>query len=172
MDFFDFYKFEPSFLLDEAELKKCFLQKSREYHPDFYTLESAEKQAEILQISTKNNEAYKVLADFDLRMKYILNEKNILLGEGKDKLDQSFLMEMMEINEEMMEVQMDPNPASIVSISTQIEAFEKNLFASITSFLKKPLDAMTEKELAEIKQYYLKKKYLLRLKENLGQVGV
>ena len=105
MDYFDFYEMAPSFQIDEVALKKLFLKKSREYHPDFFTMASEEKKNEILLLSSKNNEAYKILSDLDKRMKYILEEKNVLKGEGQDKLDQFFLMEMMDINESIMELQ-------------------------------------------------------------------
>lgn len=167
MEYFDFYNMPVSFELEEEELKLLFLQKSREYHPDFYTLASEEKKAEILLLSSKNNEAFKTLNDFDLRMKYILGQKEILKGEGQDKLDQMFLMEMMDINEAIMEVQMDPDPKEKEKIIGEVEKIDASIYESIVAILKKPFEEISEKEFEEIKQYYLKKKYLIRIRENL-----
>ncbi|NJN78060.1 MAG: DnaJ domain-containing protein [Saprospiraceae bacterium] len=80
-------------MLNEKALKKKFYQLSKQFHPDFYTLESEEKQAEILELSTINNDAYKTLSDFDKRMEYILKEKGVYAEEGQNKVPQDFLME-------------------------------------------------------------------------------
>lgn len=169
MEYFDFYNIPVSFLIDEKNLKKQFLIKSREFHPDFYTLESEEKQGEILKSSTLNNKAYKVLKDFNLRMKYILDQSKTLKGEGQDKLDQSFLMEMMELNEALMELRFEPNEAESQKLRSQVIAFEKELKAKVEPFLNKDFKSLTADDLESIKQYYLKNKYLNRLEENLSK---
>ncbi len=172
MEYFDFYDIPVSFLIDEKELKKQFLKKSRAFHPDFFTLESEEKQEEILKSSTLNNAAYKVLKDFDLRMKYILDQKEILKGEGQDKLDQAFLMEMMDINEALMELQFEPNDTEIQKLLSQIKSFEQGLIAEVDSFFQKDFNSLSLDQLDSIKQYYLKKKYLSRLEENLAKMDL
>ncbi len=58
MTYFEFYKIPLSFKVDKAALKRQFYALSKQYHPDFYTLASEEKQAEILELSTLNNKAY------------------------------------------------------------------------------------------------------------------
>ena len=70
MTYFEFYDIPVSFKVDATALKRTFYALSKKYHPDFFTLETAEKQAEILELSTLNSQAYKTLSDFDLRMKY------------------------------------------------------------------------------------------------------
>ncbi len=83
MNFFEFYNIPIAFKLDEAALKKTFYANSKKYHPDFHTLESEDKQDEILELSTINTEAYKILSDFDKRMKYILDLKGTMAAEGE-----------------------------------------------------------------------------------------
>jgi len=172
MEYFEFYNLPISFLVDEKSLKRQFLKKSREFHPDFYTLESKEKQEDILKYSSLNNAAYKVLKDFDLRMKYILTQSGTLQGEGKDKLEQSFLMEMMDINEALMELQFEPNEAESQKILSQIKAFETELKTDVEDFLVKEINSLSADDLESVKQYYLKKKYLNRLEENLSKINL
>ncbi|HRD80271.1 MAG TPA: Fe-S protein assembly co-chaperone HscB, partial [Saprospiraceae bacterium] len=62
MNYFEFFRLPLSFQLDEEALRKAFYANSKKYHPDFYTLESEEKQTEILELSTINNQAYHTLA--------------------------------------------------------------------------------------------------------------
>ena len=96
MNYFELYDIPVSFKVDKKALKKKFYELSRKFHPDFYTLEGEAKQAEILELSSLNNEAYKVLKDFNKRMKYVLDLKKIIAEEGKNKIPQAFLMEMMD----------------------------------------------------------------------------
>jgi len=172
MEYFELYSLPVSFLIDEKDLKKQFLKKSREFHPDFFTLESEEKQEDILRSSTLNNAAYKVLKDFDLRMKYILTQSGTLKGEGQDKLEQSFLMEMMDINEALMELQFEPNEVESQKLLSQIKAFETDLKKDVETFLAKEINSLSTDDLESVKQYYLKKKYLNRLEENLSKMNL
>ena len=81
MNFFEFYEIEPSFILDEASLKKKFYQKSREFHPDFFINESEEKQAEVLYQSTYNTNAYDALSNERKRIAYVLEMNGLSLLE-------------------------------------------------------------------------------------------
>lgn len=171
MSYFEFYKIPITFFFDEKALKKQFYRMSKQYHPDFYTLESEEKQAEVLELSTLNNNAYKVLSDFDKRMKYILDLKGALAEEGKNKIPQLFLMEMMDINEALMELEFDFDATAFAQTKAEIIATETALYQEIKSILE-VCDENSDKlndNLDAIKSYYFKKRYLLRLHENLAK---
>ena len=90
MNYFEFFDIPVSFFPDEAALKRYYYENSKKYHPDFYTLESEDRQAEVLELSTFNNEAYKTLSDFDKRMKYILTLEDALAEEGANQLPPGF----------------------------------------------------------------------------------
>jgi len=168
MKFFNFFELPISFQLDEADLRKRYLSNSKRFHPDFYTLETPEKQAEILQLSSLNNEAYRTLSDFDQRMKYILEEKGLLV-EGKNEIPQIFLMDMMDINEQLMELEFDFDPKVLDAVKQEVEAKEKELQAELEPVIQGYLEeTSSEVELNSIKNFYLKKRYLLRIKENLS----
>ncbi|MBI3232642.1 MAG: hypothetical protein HYZ42_01135 [Bacteroidetes bacterium] len=100
-DFFAFYGLTPSLELNPALLKKLFFEKSRTFHPDFFANESEEAQADALKQSTLNNEAYKTLLDPQSRLKHFLQLNGELLQEDKTSLPPDFLMEMMDLNEEI-----------------------------------------------------------------------
>jgi molecular chaperone HscB len=168
MKFFDFFELPVAFKLDEADLRKRYLSNCKRFHPDFYTLETPEKQAEILQLSSLNNEAYRTLSDFDQRMKYILEEKGLLV-EGKNDIPQNFLMDMMDINEQLMELEFDFDPQVLDAVKQEVEAKEKELQAELDPVIQGYLEEnASEVELNTIKNFYLKKRYLLRIKENLS----
>jgi molecular chaperone HscB len=168
MQFFDFFELPIRFILDEADLRKRYLSNSKRFHPDFYTLESVEKQAEILQRSSLNNEAYRILSDFDQRIKYILEEKGLLV-EGQNEIPQDFLLAMMDINEQLMELEFDFDPAILSTVKQEVEAREAALLAEVKPILQAYEEEKSgAEELNAIKNFYLKKRYLLRIKENLS----
>jgi len=170
MNYFEFFDIPIAFKIDEAELKKRFYENSKKYHPDFYTLESEEKQTEILELSTLNNEAYQTLADFDRRLKYILELKNALAEEGKNEVPQDFLMEMMDINEVLMELEFDFDEAKYAEALEQVKAQESSIYEEVADLIKNYDDEKTtDAELSAIKDFYLKKRYLLRIRENLSK---
>ncbi|RYF47962.1 MAG: Fe-S protein assembly co-chaperone HscB [Cytophagaceae bacterium] len=83
MNYFELYELPITFNPDQSQVKKQFYALSKKYHPDFYINEPAEKQQEVLELSTQNNKAYNVLKDPQKRLQYIL-ELNNLLPEGAD----------------------------------------------------------------------------------------
>jgi molecular chaperone HscB len=160
MQYFDLYDLPISFLLDVKALKKKFYQLSKQFHPDFFTLESEEKQAEILELSTVNNEAYKTLSDFDKRMEYILKEKGVYAEEGQNKVPQDFLMEL----------EFDFEMEAYETAKEQTENLDNNIYQEIKSMLENYIDETTlTADLEKIKDFYFKRKYLLRIQNNLSK---
>lgn len=171
MNYFEFFDIPISFMVDEGDLKIKFYRNSRKYHPDFYTLEVPQKQQEILQLSSLNNEAYRTLSDFDKRMQYILQEKGLLVeGEGKLALPQDFLMDMMDINEKLMELESDGNEYQLSIVETEVTQILHQLETEIQGSLKAYKDPPDNPEILQnILIFYYKKKYLLRIQESLSK---
>ncbi len=170
MNYFEFYGIPISFKVDAGVLKKIFYANSKKYHPDFFTLESDEKQAEILELSTLNTEAYKTLSDFDKRMKYILDLKGVMAAEGENKLPQDFLMDMMDINEAIMELEFDFDETIYHKALTDAQHIENQIFKEIEPILDSYDEAVTPlSQLEVVKKFYLKKRYSLRIRENLSK---
>lgn len=170
MNYFEFFGIPVAFVIDEAALKQAFYANSKKYHPDFYTLADEEKQAEILELSTLNNKAYQTLQDFDKRMAYILELKEVFAEEGANEVPQDFLMEMMDINEALMELEFDFDPESFEKVQQQLQDFENQLYSEVEDFIVHYDDLQPSKEALEaIKEYYFKRRYLLRIRENLSK---
>ena len=170
MNYFEFFEIPECLSIDEVGLKQKFYANSKRFHPDFFTLDSTEKQAEALEMSTLNNTAYKVLSNFDKRLKYFLDIRKVLNEEGQNKLPQEFLMEMMEVNESLMELQFDFDQDSYEGLLGAIASSKASETALISSLLPKSSDEMTEDDLSTLKNYYLKSKYLIRLEQNLRKL--
>ena len=170
--YFAFYDLPEVFLLDEATLKRKYYQLSRELHPDFHAQATPAAQAEALRLSTLNTDAYRTLANADTRMAYLLGLHGLLEeGSAQNQLPPDFLMEVMELNEQLMELEADPDPATQAAVSQEVTALADTLDAGIQPVLagypQLPPDHRPA-ALAQVRTYYLKKRYLLRLQQQLA----
>lgn len=170
MNYFDFFGFPVSFRVDESALRRVFLQNSKKYHPDFHTLADEAEQTRMLELSTLNNEAFKTLSDPDRRMRYIL-EINGLLGEedSQPSLPQDFLMEMMDLNEMLFELELDADAARYAVALQKTDDFEKGLEAEIQPIVERWTAEEGTAPLLAVRDFFLKKRYLLRIRENLSK---
>lgn len=170
MEYFEFYGLTPKLGVDTADLKRRFYQKSRELHPDFHSMEDEETQAKTMDLAAFNNKAYHTLRDPSKRIQYVLQQKNLLAEEGENKLPQAFLMEMMDLNEALMDVKMDPTPEGTASVKDQIAQLRDELDGSIASlFDLEQLEDLSADDWSALHDHHLKTKYLERLEENLSK---
>jgi len=168
MNYFEFYNIPISFKVNAAELKKKYFELSKLYHPDFHTTGTSSEIEEVLEKSTLNTNAYKVLTSFESRMKYILQLKGIIDSEEKYNLPNSFLMEMMDLNEAIDELQFDSNVLKKEKIVSEIKEFENQLIQSVQILIEaENIENFTSTDFEKLKEYYFKKKYLKRLEEQL-----
>lgn len=170
-DYFAFYGLPESFLPDEAVLKRLYYARSRETHPDFHATTSAENQAAMLAQATLNTDAYRTLADPDQRMAYLLRRHG-LLEEGKQEpLPSDFLLDMMDLNEQLMELETTPNATAVAQVAADVTALANTLDAGIQPVLAGyeglPADHRPA-ALQQIRTYYLKKRYLLRIQQQVA----
>jgi molecular chaperone HscB len=173
MDYFELYGLPVSFNPDPKIVKQKFYALSKQYHPDFYVNESEEKQEEVLQLSTLNNKAFQVFGDLQKRIHYVLTLKGMLAEGDHYALPQSFLMEMMDVNEALMELQFEPDPEKLASITSEISAIETALQDELSG-LTVAFDSQSPEEqettLKAIKDLYYRNKYLYRIRESLAKI--
>jgi len=161
MDYFQFYNIPLKFQIDKDLLRLGYLENSKKFHPDFYVNESESAREAVLIQSTFNNNAYKTLNNDHLRMKYILELEGVLVEGEKESLSQDFLMEMMDVNEEISLADKE----GMVSIREKIASIESGLNEELQKLCDE-FDATGDHELLQaIKVIYLKKRYLWRIME-------
>ena len=164
MQYFEIFNIPISLTVDAGSIKKKFYQLSRQYHPDFFAQASAEEQADALEKSALLNKALKVLSNTDATIKYVLEEKGLLVEDEKYKLPPDFLMEVMELNEQIQEAKLEADEAALSNIAKQIEQLNTSIYAPVKAIVEHfQEDTISEKELLQVKQYYFQKKYLDRI---------
>ena len=164
MNYFELYEMPVSLQVDKKYLQDKYFDLQKRYHPDFFSNESEEEQADVLEKSSMINRAYKTFQNDDETIKYVLQLKELLEEEEKYQLPPDFLTEMMELNEALMEV----DDSSLEETETKINQLEKHLYDEVQNIVEYyNEDTTTNEQLLQVKDYYYKKKYLGRILERL-----
>jgi len=164
MNYFELYEMPVTMKPDIQQVKQKFYELSRRYHPDFYTNASDEEQAETLEKSSLVNKAFKAFQNGDETIKYVLQLNGLLEEEEKYKLPPAFLMEMLELNEQIADAKMEDDTAALQQIQSTIHDIQSNLYEPVQQIVEHYQEGVTTKEeLLQVKDYYYKKKYLTRI---------
>jgi molecular chaperone HscB len=164
MNYFELYDIPESLQPDKNVVKQKFYQLSRQYHPDFYTQQTEGEQADSLEMSSLINKAFKVFQNPDATIKYVLQIKGLLEEEEKYELTPDFLMEVMELNEQLMDAKIEDDKAAIEKVKAGINTLQAEIFEPVKTIVETYTEGATPTEdLLKVKEYYFKKKYLNRI---------
>lgn len=162
MNYFELFEIPVQLKVDKSLLPKKYFELSRKYHPDFFTNAGEEDKAMALERSALLNKAFKTFQNPDETIKYVLQLKGLLQEEEKYELPPDFLMEVLEINEQLMD-KGDNN-----GIETRIDQLQTEIYEPVKKNLEGYQEGITtEKELLQVKEYYYKKKYIDRIRKEL-----
>lgn len=158
MNYFELFKIPVSLRVDKSTLPKKYFELQRQSHPDFHANTGQDEQAEMLERSSQINKALQTFRDEDLTIKYVLQLKGLLEEEEKYSLPPEFLMEVMELNENISD-----HSADLVKL------FEDNIYKSVKEIIEHYDDNHPQTgDLLKVKEYYFKKKYLRRILERIA----
>lgn len=157
MNYFELFGLPVSLQIDSSQLAKKYFELQKQSHPDYFTQSTEAEQEEALEKSSTINKALKIFKDKDSTIKYLLQLKGLLEEDEKYQLPPAFLMEVMELNEELT-----------ADSGEVIHGLEQEMYAAVQPLIEHYDDGkVTTKELLQIKEYYFKKKYLQRILDRL-----
>ncbi|HMC99807.1 MAG TPA: iron-sulfur cluster co-chaperone HscB C-terminal domain-containing protein [Ferruginibacter sp.] len=158
MNYFELFDIPVSVRVDQTKLAQKYFELQKKFHPDFFAQSTEAEQAEALENSSAANKALKIFKNEDATIKYVLQLKGLLEEEEKYQLPPEFLMEMMDLNEDLSE-----------DSALQIQTLENQLHSEVAPIINSYNDAsITYAELMQLKEYYYKKKYLQRILDRLA----
>jgi molecular chaperone HscB len=164
MDYFELFGLPQSLSIDKSRLAQRYFELQKKYHPDFYTTATEAEKEEVLEKSAFINQALKTLQNSDATIAYVLQQKGLLEAEEKYPLPPDFLMEMMELNEELTDAGTVPEE--------RLVAAESGLYEDVRHIVENyDTASTTEAELLQVKEYYYKKKYLQRIRERIRNIA-
>jgi molecular chaperone HscB len=168
MNYFELFEIPVQLKVDKDALSGKFFELSRKYHPDYFVNKGGEAQAESLEKSALLNKAFKAFQNPDETIKYVLQLKGLLEEEEKYELPPGFLMEVLDINEKLMDLQIENDPAIMSNLQVTIDNLQSEIYEPVKEIVEHYQEGATsEKELLQVKEYYYKKKYLRRIQEQL-----
>ncbi len=168
-NYFTLYNLPVSFSPDPVVVKQKYYELSRQYHPDKFANAGSHEHALALRIAAMNNDAYKTLRDADATMAYVLRIAGVLEEEEKYQLPAAFLMEMMDLNEAISDYEDDTTNTKARETATATLKEQMDEWETATNRLKQQYSAGAPNPalLAQLKDMYMRKKYLLRIADRL-----
>ncbi len=120
---FELFGLPVTFDIDTDELAVRYRELQRRVHPDKFANASDQERRLSMQLATMVNEAFQTLKDPVRRGRYLLSLRGIDLGDETDTtMDPAFLLEQMELREELEEVRQADNPhKQLAELANRIE---------------------------------------------------
>ena len=170
MNYFEIFGIPVQLKVDKTDLPKKYFELNKKFHPDFYGNATPAEQEHALEITANLNKAYKTFQNPDETIKYVLQLKGLLEEEEKYQLPPDFLMEVLEINEQLMDLKMEENPGLKDNLQSSIFNLQSEIYEPVKTIIENYQDGVTtEQELLQVKEYYYKKKYLNRIIRELSE---
>jgi molecular chaperone HscB len=168
-NYFTLFDLPMSLCPDVASVKSRFYKLSKQYHPDRVAQTDEAAKADVLHKAALINDAYKTLSDPDKTMAYVLRMHHLLEDEEKYNLPPDFLMDMMELNESVSDYEDAPEKESLKNQAHQALVAQLGQWNAAIQPLLTAFEQAEDKEpvLLKIKDFYFRKKYLLRIRERL-----
>ncbi|MBL7766446.1 MAG: DnaJ domain-containing protein [Chitinophagaceae bacterium] len=167
MDYFELFQLPVSLKVDKKQVEKKYYQLCREFHPDHIPQEDSAKIELALSETARIHAARTVLEDANKRLEYLLKEKGHILPDEKYSLPPAFLAEMMDLNEQLMELEFEPNEDVSKEVKQALTALEQHLSEEVKPYFEMDTFVATDNEWEMLKAYYYKRKYLQRVAEKL-----
>jgi molecular chaperone HscB len=186
MNYFELFEIPVQLKVNATALSKKFFELSRKYHPDYHAQSAGVMQTEALERSAMLNKAWKTFQDPQATIKYVLQWKGLLEEEEKFDLPSDFLMEVLELNEQLMELDqsavdgqqsavenrqstVDGQQSAAAALKAEVTRLEKEIYEPVKEIVEHYEEGVTSgKELLQVKDYYFKKKYLDRIHRQLA----
>lgn len=167
MNYFEFYDIPVSFRPDKALVRKRYIEISRKSHPDFFAVKSAGEKENSLDVSTVNTKAYQVLNNDDQLIQYVLGLHGMAEDGEKYQLPQEFLMDMMDVNEQLMDMEMDFDKDTFSIAERAIEDKFDEINSRLQAAIEEYEQSQNQEALKAVKDAWYRKKYLLRIQQRL-----
>ena len=164
-DYYTLFDITPSFIVNVKSLKTKYYALSRQFHPDQHV--DDEQMYNVLEQSAKVNDAWKMFQSPMDTLAYFLKYKGVLDADEQYNLSSDFLMDMMDLNETLSDVLMDPDPEALALVHTSVNTLLLDLDAQLVQ-IHKPDDEYSSNELMELKEIFYRKKYILRIQERIN----
>jgi len=111
----------PAYDVDLAALEHAFFERSKQLHPDRATGATAGERVAALSRSRALNDAYQLIKRPVPRAEYLLARAGVVIGDN-ERLDPTFLMEILELREELAGARAANDTALVTRLAATMQA--------------------------------------------------
>jgi molecular chaperone HscB len=111
----------PAYEVDLAALERAFFERSKQLHPDRVAGAPVAERVAQLSRSRALNDAYQLVRRPIARAEYLLERAGVTIGDN-ERLDPAFLMEILELREELAEARAAGNTALVARLQSAMQA--------------------------------------------------
>lgn len=138
MNYFQLFNLPATFELDLTELGSRYLQLQRRFHPDQHSAGSERDRLLAVQQTANINDAYYSLKQPLLRAEHLLALRGLKIShEQRSFTDPVFLMQQMELREQLAEISQSADPDAIInSIERELQQQRNQLLQQLANALE------------------------------------
>jgi molecular chaperone HscB len=129
-DAFGLLGLPAQFDLDPQVIERAFFDRTKELHPDRFANAPANERVAALSRSRALNDAYQLLKKPVSRAEYLLARAGVTIGDN-ERLDPAFLMEILELREELAEARAAGELARVDQLQRAMQARRAEALAAL-----------------------------------------
>ncbi|MBF0255400.1 MAG: Fe-S protein assembly co-chaperone HscB [Gammaproteobacteria bacterium] len=167
-NYFELFGLPQVYLLDKDSLAERYRELQRITHPDRYAAADERQRRLAVQGAAQVNAAYETLKDPMLRARYLLALLGVEMAEqGESTRDGAFLMEQMEMREELEAAKAAADPYAVTaSLASRIEQQINSLIARMAIHF----EAASAEQLEQAREIVRKMQFLQKLAQEVDRV--
>ena len=158
-DPFSVFGIEHAIQLDARELERRYLRLSRDSHPDHNRAKGSDDCAAVLARAAEINDAWRTLKDRWRRAQALIELRAPAAMHEQKQLDQMFLMQAMELAEEVAELDHNDAPA-VAALQERLTKAEDEAFQAVET-------AIQSDDLAAAARHLHQSKYVRKARADL-----
>lgn len=162
-NYFQLFDLPEQYFLDESVLRGVYRELQRKTHPDKFADASKQEQLLAVQYAATINDAYDVLTSPLKRAMYMLTLRGVDLDEQGGSMDPAFLMEQMELREELEQAVHATDP------ETALEKVSEHLESELDA-LQGAFNAQIESDLSRAEETVKKMQFLVKLESEVEHI--
>jgi molecular chaperone HscB len=133
------------FDLEPQVIERAFFDRTKELHPDRFANAPAAERVAALSRSRALNDAYQTLKKPVPRAEYLLSRAGMTIGDN-ERLDPAFLMEILELREELAEARAAKRTADIERLAKVMASRRTDAVTALSAlFEREDLPAIKER---------------------------
>ncbi len=168
MNYFQLFQLPEKFDLDLTELGSRYLKLQKQFHPDQHAAGSERDKLLAVQHTANINDAYHSLKQPLLRAEHLLALRGLKISrEQRSFTDPAFLMQQMELREQLAEIDDSDDPDAVIASVEQLLQQQKK---QLQQLLAGALDAHCREQDQQAAELIRKLKFFYKLEQELEHI--